>query len=113
MNNYQKYRGKCKDYAATLCMQNQTLTLVRGYYYDYKWGEQSHWWCKDLNGNIIDPTKYQFPSKGNGKYYEFDGKVECSNCGKIMLEEEASYESNYCFCSAKCHMIFVGLGEYI
>jgi hypothetical protein len=35
--------------------------------------------------------------------------VQCSECGKEMKEEEASYESNYCFCSYECHGRFVGV----
>ena len=113
MNDYLKYRGKCKDFSAYLCMQNQKLTLVRGYYYDYQWGEQPHWWCEDIEGNIIDPTKNQFPSKGDGQYIKFNGEVNCSNCDKIILEDEAIYDSNYCFCSTKCLLMFIGLEEYI
>jgi hypothetical protein len=48
-------------------------------------------------------------SMGCGEYVEFDGTVECSNCGKKMNEEEASYESNYCFCSYTCYGQFVGV----
>ena len=112
-SDYQKYRGKCKEMSEALIAQDPSLTLVRGFYYDAQWGEQQHWWTKDSNGNIIDPTKDQFPSKGLGHYEEFDGMVECAECGKTMKEEEASFESRYAFCSGACHMRFVGLGEYV
>ena len=84
------------------------LELVRGHYLCPVWGEQAHWWVKKPDGTIIDPTKDQFPSKGCGQYVEFDGNLECSNCGKPMKEEDADIEGRYAFCSYECHGRFVG-----
>lgn len=112
-NDYLQFRGKCKEMSESLVSQDPTLTLVRGHYLCPYWGEQPHWWVKDQNGKVIDPTSRQFPSKGAGEYIEFDGNVDCSQCGKTMREEDADFESNYAFCSTKCHMRFVGLEEYI
>lgn len=109
MEDYKKFRGKCKEYCEKEIENDPTLKLVRGHYYCPFWGEQAHWWCLAPNGAIIDPTKAQFPSNGIGEYIEFDGKINCSNCGKEMKEEEASFESNYAFCSYKCHGRFVGV----
>jgi len=106
--DYEKYRGKCKEMSEALVAADSTLTLVRGYYYCIVWGEQPHWWVKKLDGTIIDPTKDQFPSKGCGEYVEFDGNINCSNCGKQMKEEDADIEGNYAFCSYECHGRFVG-----
>jgi hypothetical protein len=107
--DYIKYRGKCKEMSEELCQSNPKLTLVRGHYDCPIWGMQPHWWTKDKDGSIVDPTVKQFPSGGVGEYIPFDGKVDCSECGKQMSEEEADFESNYAFCSTKCHMRFVGL----
>lgn len=107
--DYEKYRGKCKEMSEELVKNDPSLTLVRGHYHCPFWGEQPHWWAKRQDGSIVDPTKRQFPSQGCGEYVEFDGTVECSNCGKKMNEEEASYESNYCFCSYTCYGQFVGV----
>lgn len=108
--NYLKFRGKCKELSEELCANNPNLTLVRGYYFCPIWNsEEQHWWCKDKTGKIIDPSKDQFPSRGLGFYREFDGTLECSNCGKSMLESEAMFDSNYAFCSTACNMRFVGL----
>lgn len=107
-SDYQKYRGKCKEMSEARVKANPTLMLVRGYYYCPVWGEQPHWWTKAADGTIHDPTKDQFPSKGSGVYVEFDGNVECSNCGKSMKEEEADIAGNYAFCSYECHGRFVG-----
>ena len=108
-SDYSKYRGKCKEMSEALVKTDPTLTLVRGHYDCFSWGLQPHWWVRDKEGNVIDPTANQFPSKGVGEYIEFDGNVDCSNCGKTMKEADASFESNYAFCSTKCHMRFVGL----
>ena len=108
-SDYSLYRGKCKEMSEELIKQDNTLTLVRGFYYDPVWGQEAHWWTKKPDGTIVDPTKDQFPSKGSGVYEEFDGIVHCSNCGKEMLEEDAQFDSNYVFCSYICHGQFVGV----
>lgn len=107
--DYEKYRGKCKEMSEALVAFDSTLTLVRGHYYCPMWGEQAHWWTKKPDGTIVDPTKDQFPSKGIGEYVEFNGMVECAECGKEIPEEEADFESNYAFCSYICHSHFVGI----
>ena len=108
-SDYVKYRGKCKEMSQELVKADPSLTLVRGHYWCYMWGEQPHWWVKDKDGKIIDPTANQFPSKGSGEYVEFNGRVSCSECGKDMDEKEARFDSNYAFCSTRCNMRFVGL----
>jgi len=109
MDDYQKYRGKCKEMSEALIAQDPTLILVRGYYMCPLWGEQEHWWTKAQDGTIIDPTKDQFLSKGCGEYIEFDGTLQCSECGKTMKEEEADIDGRYAFCSYECHGRFVGV----
>jgi len=106
---YIKYRGKCKQFCEAEIEKDATLTLVRGYYHCPIWGKQAHWWLVKSDGSIFDPTVGQFPSKGLGEYEPFNGLVYCANCGKEMQEEEASYESNYAFCSYTCHGQFVGI----
>lgn len=108
--NYQKYRGKCKEFSEAACKNDPTLTLVRGHYFCPLWGtNEPHWWTQKPDGTIYDPTKDQFPSKGMGIYTPFDGMMECSECGKRIKEEDADIEGNYAFCSYQCHMRFVGL----
>lgn len=108
--DYTKYRGKCKEMSEEACFHDPTLTLVRGFYYCPIWNsEQPHWWTERTDGSIFDPTAKQFPSAGKGIYTPFNGLVHCSNCGKELKEEDASFDSNYVFCSYKCHGIFVGV----
>jgi|SRR5665647_377034 len=111
MSDYTEFRGKCKELSEEAIAQDPTLILVRGHYHCPVWGEQPHWWTVKPDGTIFDPSARQFPSKGIGRYIEFDGGLACSNCGKEMKEtdEVAQFESNYAFCSTPCHMRFVGL----
>lgn len=113
MTAYLEFRGKCKEYCEAELKADPTLTMVRGHYHCPFWGEQPHWWLKRKDGTIIDPTVKQFPSPHIGEYVEFNGLVKCSECGAEINEGDASFESNYCFCSAACHMRFVGLEEFI
>ena len=109
-NNYLKYRGKCLQFCEKAVAEDPTLTLVRGHYDCPMWGRQAHWWTVRPDGSIFDPTVKQFPTAGMAaEYIPFDGMVECSNCGKELKEEDASFDSRYCFCSDACHMRFVGL----
>lgn len=109
MDDYIKYRGKCKEFSIKLIEEDPSLRLVRGYYFCPYWGKQEHWWCKKEDGTIVDATKDQFPSKGNGSYEEYIGIIECSECGVSMKEEEASFDGRFAFCSYKCHGRFVGV----
>ena len=105
-NDYLKYRGKCKEMSEALVAEDPTLTLVRGHYWDFMWGDQPHWWCVKADGTIVDPTAKQFPSKGFGTYTPFNGMLECAECaecGDEIAEEDASIEGNYAFCSGRCH----------
>lgn len=108
-SDYLKYRGKCKEMAEAAVAADPSLTLVRGHYCCPIWGEQQHWWCKKPDGAIVDPTKNQFPSRGIGEYFEFNGTISCANCGKEIHEDDADIDGNYAFCSYECHGRFVGV----
>lgn len=110
MDDYTQYRGKCKELSEDLIKKDPSLTLIRGHYYCPIWNTmEPHWWCEKEDGTIIDPSCKQFPSKGQGEYFPFDGNVECAECGKIIKEEEADIDGNYAFCSHYCHGVFVGV----
>ena len=112
-NNYLKYRGKCKELAEKECAKNNELTLVKGWYYCPHTGrDEQHWWCKDKNDVIIDPSRLQFLSEGLGAYKEYKGTFPCSNCEKEISEENIKRElchGRYVFCEGACYAKFVGL----
>lgn len=112
MDDYNQYRGKCREMSEELVAADPSLKLVRGFYFCPIWNSaEQHWWCENQEGKIIDPTAKQFPSKGMGTYIPFNGDICCENCGKVFREgdEKASYEGRYAFCSYRCHGQFVGV----
>lgn len=110
MDDYEKYRGKCRELSEAEIAKDSSLTLVRGHYFCPIWNSlEQHWWTVDKDGKINDPSRLQFPSKGFGIYEPFDGNVECAECGKVVKEEDASIDGRYTFCSYKCHGRFVGV----
>ncbi|KKL54797.1 hypothetical protein LCGC14_2261840, partial [marine sediment metagenome] len=70
--NYGKTYGKCKEVCEEMNKRFPELKLIRGHYYCHGWGERMHHWLVSPDGNIIDPTKIQFPSKGFGVYEPWD-----------------------------------------
>jgi len=107
---YRLYRGRCKELSEAACVADPTLTLVRGHYYCPIWNSaEEHWWTVRQDGSIHDPTKDQFPSRGQGFYEPFDGTVECAECGKKMNEKDARFDGRYAFCSYLCNGRFVGV----
>jgi len=107
-SDYLKYRGKCKEYVDAAVLADPTLKAVRGWYFDFMWGEQQHWWCVKPDGTIVDPTAKQFPSKGSGDYVEFDGVFSCEQCGEKVKEEDATVDGHHIFCSGDCYARCVG-----
>jgi hypothetical protein len=108
--DYKTFRGKCKKMSEDACKADSSLTLVRGTYFCPLWSsDEFHWWTTRPDGSIYDPSARQFPSNGNGIYTPFDGNVECSECKKIMKENEASFDGRYSFCSYECHGRFIGI----
>jgi hypothetical protein len=90
-------RGKCKEMCEKLVRDNPELTMVRGFYWCPIWNkDEPHWWCKDKQGNIVDPTVNQFPSKGVGYYTEFDGFITCEMCGKRIAGKRKVREASLC-----------------
>ena len=110
LENYKKYRGKCREMSEALVKENPELRLVRGHYFCPLWcSNEPHWWCVDKDGKIHDPTALQFPSRGSGIYEEFDGIIPCAECGAEVEETDATINGRYGFCSHRCAMRFVGL----
>jgi len=107
--DYAKYRGRCREHCESAIELDPTLRLVRGYYYCLAWGKQQHFWTVRPDGSIYDPTRFQFPCKGEGIYEEFDGSLNCSQCGKSIKEEDAIPMGNYGVCSEACALRLVGL----
>ncbi|MDE2233785.1 MAG: hypothetical protein KGJ90_06825 [Patescibacteria group bacterium] len=107
--DYLKYRGKCKEMSEAEVAKDPTLRLARGYYHCPYWGKQAHWWCVKPDGTIVDPSVNQFPTKGAAaEYEEYNGRIECEQCGKETTEEEATIDGHHVFCSGDCYARCVG-----
>lgn len=103
MNNYLKYRGRCRELAEQAAAGNPDLELVRGYYYCPIWNKtEQHWWTENTAGEIYDPSRLQFPSAGAGEYQKFDGFVECCICGTKKPENEMDINGKYATCYGEC-----------
>ncbi len=97
--------GTCKETTERMQLAFPELERVRGHYYCPIWGEREHWWLVDSESQIIDPTKDQFPSKGQGVYTAWiEGTEEptgkCLNCGEYTYGDASS------ICSERCDVEF-------
>ena len=63
--------GNCKMWANKMQDKFPELTIVWGFYHCQCWGKIEHWWLKDKQDTIIDPTEHQFPGFGRGYYIEW------------------------------------------
>ena len=109
-SNYEKYRGKCKEFCDEAVKADSTLRLVRGNYWcPLSNKEEPHWWTVKDDGTIYDPTKLQFLSAGAGTYTEFDGFVDCEECGEKVAEENIKFAGRHTLCSEKCRLRLYGL----
>lgn len=92
--------GRCKEYSEKMLLAFPELVLTRGHYICSVWGDREHWWLSTEEGDVIDPTAYQFPSKGCGYYIPVDENAPepigmCMDCGDYCYE-------NPNFCSESC-----------
>jgi hypothetical protein len=107
--------GQCASAVIQMQQAFPELRIVKGHYYCPIWGKRAHWWCKDPEEHIADPTASQFPSFGIGEYEEANPKtlVEvsvCYQCGKPIRKTLAEIENNPLFiiptfCSSKCEAL--------
>lgn len=105
-SDYLILAGKCHEACLALQQVIPELELVRGYYISI--GNYSpHWWLRTPEGTIIDPTRAQFDS--GGIYEEFNGSVECEQCGKEIAEEDIIPMGSYPVCSNTCARKLVGV----
>jgi hypothetical protein len=87
--------GTCREVTKQMAKEFPELRRVRGHYYCWVWGEQAHWWLMDLDNRLLDPTADQFPSKGQGRYEEWEGPEptgKCLECGEYCYNGEQVHE---------------------
>jgi hypothetical protein len=90
--------GQCKEVTARMAAAFPELRRVRGHYVCPSDGRQQHWWMVSPDGTVLDPTKEQFSSRGQGLYEPHEGPEPtgtCLNCGALVYGETS-------FCNANC-----------
>jgi len=99
--------GFCHSRATDMQEAFPELVLCRGYYVSVLDGSRPHWWLKDAEGSVIDPTAAQFQMKDGGVYQEYEESIhgelpigKCMNCGSEVFESENPPAS--CCCSPEC-----------
>ncbi len=85
--------GQCRQATEDMAKEFPELKRVRGHYFDSLWGKREHWWLVDPEGNIVDPTAMQFPTKGTNRYVPWrEGDPEpigqCYNCGDYVFNKD-------------------------
>jgi hypothetical protein len=104
--------GKCDEYTLKMQAVFPELTRMKGFYHCPIWGQRTHWWLITDFGEVVDPTKAQFPSKGTCEYEELlDIELEDRlPCGKCMNCGEEIYKKNFYasdMCSEECGKSFL------
>jgi len=97
--NHHNIRGMCAQATKEMAKEFPELKRVRGFVHHILSTKPSeHWWLKDIDDNIIDPTSKQFG--GIIEYTEWDEEQEeptgkCHNCGNYCYNGQAT-------CSDRC-----------
>lgn len=99
--------GQCKEVTEQMAAAFPELRRVRGHYVCPSDGPQTHWWMVTPDGTVLDPTKEQFASKGQGAYEPHEGPEPtgtCLNCGGLVYGETS-------FCNSNCTKEFASYIE--
>lgn len=106
-DNVDEAYGLCNGISHQMLKAFPELIITNGQYECPIWGRRTHWWLKTIDGQIIDPTAKQFPSKGIGQYREFTDEERqnlptgiCPDCGDDV------YKGNT-FCSKRCERLYM------
>lgn len=93
--------GKCAEATELMVAEFPELLRVRGHYMCAIWGMREHWWCETADGEVIDPTANQFPTKGVGTYITYVPDERGEPTGKCLDCGEYTYDGRN-FCSDRC-----------
>lgn len=102
--------GQCQPAAKAMKEAFPELAVTNGFIEDGMWGERAHWWCKDENGEIVDPTRIQFPALFD--YTEIDDEHparkypqdRCHDCGEYYYRTPELKGKMH---NAECHERYV------
>ncbi len=102
--------GRCKQAVEEMKEAFPELEIVRGHVYcPQPWGKRGHWWLKDEEGKIVDPTESQFLC-GIYEYEEYrEGAPvrvgKCMNCGDDIWDTPERAPQS--LCSKECEAAYI------
>jgi hypothetical protein len=100
--------GRCKEEVEAMHEAFPELVIVKGFIYtDFGAGYESerireHWWLKDEEGTIFDPTAGQFPFIECYREYKEGDDVrigKCMHCGTVLWGQPGTSKT---FCNDDC-----------
>lgn len=98
---------ECEQYSAKMAADFPELTRVRGHYFCLLDNIlHPHWWLVDQGKKIIDPTRQQFPCRGNSGYYIEHNESDPEPTGKCPNCSGCCYDNKYCCCE-QCEKEYV------
>lgn len=101
--------GQCRKAVQKMIEAFSELREVKGHA-ETDWGQRQHFWCETPEGDVVDPTRKQYPG---GRVYAYEEANEdtlvvvgpCAHCGegiRVPLKEaQQGYRPE--LCSAECH----------
>lgn len=107
----------CKEACEKMILEFPELVLTNGLIQvGTEKDERTHWWCKDPEGNIVDPTAHQYKIFGMRIvfYTEIDNdhdlrkysQAVCANCGDDYFIGKNDW-SDSTVCSSKCWTAYI------
>lgn len=106
--------GRCKEAVDAMVEAFPELIKTNGFIDLYSSYERMHWWGKDTEGNIVDPTAHQFKAYADRifEYREIDDnhparkyvRAKCMNCGQYYY---VTPELNGILHNPKCNTEFI------
>lgn len=115
MTNYKASQGgmllgKCREAVQRMSQAFPELTAQRGHVH-CAWGKRAHWWLTTPDGEILDPTRDQFPGPVDYEEWETGEPVrvgKCMECGDEIWKVVDSLDNvrTATFCGETCHDAF-------
>lgn len=113
-NDIKSTMGMCREACEVMKKDFPELNVTNGFVHLLDIDEpQMHWWLKKSDGEIVDPTKFQYVWNGTPimHYEEIDAshparnfpRRKCMNCGKYYYQTEKHFAN---VCSEKCSKEF-------
>lgn len=109
--------GKCHQGVKAMKEQFPELEVTNGFVHFVTHQKRAHWWLKDAQGNIVDPTAIQYPEymgEPITEYEEIDDShdarkypsVKCPNCGEYYYQKPETANCSPC-CTSSCYQEYV------